>query len=86
MGPVLRFESAKAGEIMRTDIFFVCEALSIPQNCGSSKTGEKWEMWMLMWRKEVVKIQILDVFLMSSVTRLGDLLDFGQLFKAFGNN
>ena len=22
----------------------------------------------------------------SSVTRLGDLLDFGQLFKAFGNN
>ena len=21
-----------------------------------------------------------------SVTRLGDLLDFGQLFKAFGNN
>ena len=23
---------------------------------------------------------------MFSVTRLGDLLDFGQLFKAFGNN
>ena len=23
---------------------------------------------------------------MSSVTRFGDLLDFGQLFKAFGNN
>ena len=22
----------------------------------------------------------------SSVTRLGDLLDFGQLFKAYGNN
>ena len=22
----------------------------------------------------------------GSVTRLGDLLDFGQLFKAFGNN
>ena len=22
----------------------------------------------------------------ASVTRLGDLLDFGQLFKAFGNN
>ena len=22
----------------------------------------------------------------SSVTRLGDLLDFGQVFKAFGNN
>ena len=24
--------------------------------------------------------------LLVSVTRLGDLLDFGQLFKAFGNN
>ena len=23
---------------------------------------------------------------MDSVTRLADLLDFGQLFKAFGNN
>ena len=23
---------------------------------------------------------------MSSVTRLGNLLDFGQLFKAFGSN
>ena len=23
---------------------------------------------------------------MTSVTRLGDLLDFGELFKAFGNN
>ena len=23
---------------------------------------------------------------MGSVTRLGDLFDFGQLFKAFGNN
>ena len=24
--------------------------------------------------------------LITSVTRLGDLLDFGQLFKAFGKN
>ena len=23
---------------------------------------------------------------MTSVTRLGDLLDFGKVFKAFGNN
>ena len=28
----------------------------------------------------------LHLFLGSSVTRLGDLLDFGQVFKAFGNN
>ena len=26
------------------------------------------------------------MWLTDSVTRLGDLLDFGQLFKAFGNN
>ena len=26
------------------------------------------------------------VFIFNSVTRLGDLLDIGQLFKAFGNN
>jgi len=28
----------------------------------------------------------LDTYLDASVTRLGDLLDFGQLFNAFGNN
>ena len=27
-----------------------------------------------------------ELYLGASVTRLGDLLDFGQLFKAFGNN
>ena len=27
-----------------------------------------------------------NVFVTSSVTRLGDLLDFGEVFKAFGNN
>ena len=26
------------------------------------------------------------MLLSSSVTRLGDLLDFGQVYKAFGNN
>ena len=26
------------------------------------------------------------LLVVASVTRLGDLLDFGQLFKAFGNN
>ena len=35
-----------------------------------------------------VKVLIikLHIALSSSVTRLGDLLDFGQLFKACGNN
>ena len=27
-----------------------------------------------------------NTYLLTSVTRLGDILDFGQLFKAFGNN
>ena len=31
----------------------------------------------------VAKVFALEI---GSVTRLGDLLDFGQLFKAFGNN
>ena len=30
--------------------------------------------------------EIHGLVLLSSVTRLGDLLDFGQLFKPFGNN
>ena len=40
-------------------------------------------------RPESVKRQQLSLFfidIMYSVTRLGDLLAFGQLFKAFGNN
>ena len=31
-------------------------------------------------------ILLIRAFISSSVTRLSDLLDFGQLFKAFGNN
>ena len=33
-----------------------------------------------------VKSTYLPRYMMSSVTRLGDFLHFGQLFKAFGNN
>ena len=29
---------------------------------------------------------LIELFVVGSVTRLGDLLDFGQLFKACGNN
>ena len=37
--------------------------------------------------RECNRKQTLDhSFVRFSVTRLGDLLDFGQLFKAFGNN
>ena len=34
----------------------------------------------------VPKFIFLIKYAADSVTRLGDLLDFGQLFKAFGNN
>ena len=34
----------------------------------------------------VLFIAIEASYITSSVTRSGDLLDFGQLFKAFGNN
>ena len=39
-------------------------------------------------RTEWLKLNKYDWFLWVgiSVTRLGDLLDFGQVFKAFGNN
>ena len=37
------------------------------------------------WRKNVNTRQVLKTVAIS-VTRLGDLLDFGQLFKACGNN
>ena len=33
----------------------------------------------------MVKLQTCVYNALSSVTRLGDLLDLGQLFKAFGN-
>ena len=35
---------------------------------------------LLIW------LRTLEIWMGSSVTRLGDLLDFGQLFKAFGSN
>ena len=37
---------------------------------------------------DIVKLFLLYIIdsAASSVTRLGDLLDFGQLYKAFGNN
>ena len=36
--------------------------------------------------KFVYDIASWSLWIPTSVTRLGDLLDFGQLFKAFGNN
>ena len=40
-----------------------------------------------LWPQSTTKQKfILLQWVMTSVTRLGNLLDFGQLFKAFGNN
>ena len=39
---------------------------------------------MYYWTEQVNKVW--KILLAFSVTRLGDLLDFGQFFKAFGNN
>ena len=36
--------------------------------------------------QNVSKTQVSNSSFAGSVTILGDLLDFGQLFKAFGNN
>ena len=41
-----------------------------------------------IWRKPelLFSLKCFVGYTYTSVTRLGDLLDFGQLFKAFGNN
>ena len=40
---------------------------------------------VLNWRNGILS-KSHNRFISNSVTRLGDILDFGQLFKAFGNN
>ena len=56
----------------------------------SSKCGLKLQLgypsiWMpfSLWNEQNCKTQL---WVLLSVTRSGDFLDFGQLFKAFGNN
>ena len=48
------------------------------------RTTTKLEEWQSSNSVPVLNIEV--SYLGSSVTRLGNLLDFGQLFKAFGNN
>ena len=40
----------------------------------------------ILFQKEVVAVKFVFREVEISVTRFGDLLDFGQFFKAFGNN
>ena len=57
----------------------------IEDAASSSPTG-----WYYLLKRDYFLIsshpQFQKTRVSSSVTRLGDLLDFGQLFKAFGNN
>ena len=43
-------------------------------------------MFIIYGLKVLIIMQICVAAVKTSVTRLGDLLDFGQFFKAFGNN
>ena len=45
-----------------------------------------WDLQQQKKKKELEEKEGLARCLATSVTRLGDLLDFGQLFKAFDNN
>ena len=64
------------------------------QNCQCHHLGHfiEWDQSELnisrfiTCRNLLTKIVILILSKIFSVTRLGDLFDFGQLFKAFGNN
>ena len=57
-----------------------------------SKVISRWPDWAIyspFWiivEMLVHDIQVEHICNVNSVTRLGDLLDFGQIFKAFGNN
>ena len=46
-----------------------------PTKKKKKKRGQEWPIFKALCSD-----------ITSSVTRLGDLLDFGQLFEAFGNN
>ena len=46
------------------------------------------QLWQKIYEFWAIGSQIMKniTLIVTSVTRSGDLLDFGQLFKAFGNN
>ena len=54
----------------------------------STKRGREWPLLNVFWisaTSSQLTFFSLFVSLAFSVTRLGDLWDFGQVFKAFGN-
>ena len=53
---------------------------------GGSKFNSKFLLFLSIQKGPSQKLNPFLSLIRSSVTRLGDLLDFGQLFKACGNN
>ena len=53
---------------------------------GLHTTNYVWHDIRVFFMNERARAAATSVRIIISVTRLGDLLDFGQLFKAFGNN
>ena len=49
-------------------------------------TLTRWSSLASFFSSGILLLQVLEIELWSSVTRLSDLLHFGQLFKACGNN
>ena len=56
-----------------------------PKASPSNNTSEYLEVYFT-WSWLYKEMNLLHALVTTSVTRLGDFLDFGQLFKAFGNN
>ena len=54
------------------------------KRCETILVQEKHNIMMQQMYGEITPM--FDYWVQTSVTRLGDILNFGQLFKAFGNN
>ena len=51
---------------------------------STSKMGKNWSR--IFFKNFILLTKSISLFNVTSVTRLGDILGFGQLFKAFDNN
>ena len=69
------------------DDFIGCAQLSVEINHRKSREYHKIETKAFDEKKSGPALwSMTQMGATNSVTRFGDLLDFGQLFKAFGNN
>ena len=63
-----------------------CRYLSRDLGLDVSREASSDERTIVLSRSRNIIRQIENMWIASSVTRLGDFLHFGQQFKAFGNN